>query len=416
MMVTMHRRQIPRRTAGLLKKMSLTNWRSSEMRKINNLMLPGIAALAAILALGLAGTAFAFHGGGVAHCDGCHSMHNSPENPVTGTPNSELLKGTDPSSTCLNCHAGPGSASSYHSLSTDATVWSPGGDFFWLTQSYTNSNWSGSVTSDPDNMGHNVVAVDYSLTIDATNTSAPGGTYSSSTLGCQSCHDPHGQAQGGTANGQLPISVSGSYGEIPPAGTIAGNYRLLGDADYPSIAAAAPVAVTAGFGETDTSHVAYGQGMAEWCASCHAAYVTDPTRHRSGNLDTLGSTVATNYNAYVATGDFTGGAGAIAYTALVPFERQETDKSILLAAVTSTQGPDAGDNVMCLTCHRAHASAFNNITRWDMEHELLAEGWPTAANLIAMGAVAHSDYYGRDIATDFGDYQRSLCDKCHVQD
>ena len=381
------------------------------MRKINNLMLPGIAALAAVLAFGLAGTAFAFHEGGVAHCDGCHSMHQSAENPVSGTPNSTLLKGTDPSSTCLNCHAGSGDE---HVLSTDATNWSPGGDFFWMTQSYTN----GSVTSDPDNMAHNIIAADFTLALDGTNTTAPGGTYSSALLGCSSCHDPHGQVQGGTANSQDPISVSGSYGATPPAGTIAGNYRLLGDDQYTGsvINVAAPVAVTAGFGETDVSHVAYGQGMAEWCASCHADFVSDPNKHRAGNGDTLGSSIATNYNAYVATGDFTGGAGATAYTALVPFERQETDKSILLAAVTSTQGPVAGDNVMCLTCHRAHASAFNNITRWDMEHELLAEGWPTAANLTAMGAVANADYYGRNIGTDFGDYQRSLCNKCHVQD
>jgi predicted CXXCH cytochrome family protein len=388
------------------------------MKKIDHLMLPGIAALAAVLVFGLAGTASAFHGGGVAHCDGCHSMHNSADNPIgpSATPNSQLLKGTDPSSTCLNCHAGAGSASSYHVLSTDATVWSPGGDFFWLTQSYTNTNWSGSVTSDPDNMGHNIIASDFSLAIDGTNTVAPGGTYSAANLGCTSCHDPHGQVQGGTANGQLPISVSGSYGDTPPAGTIAGNYRLLGDDQYGVINVAAPIAVTAGFGETDTSHVAYGQGMSEWCASCHTAYLSDPNKHRAGNLNTLGSTIATNYNAYVATGDFTGGAGPTAYTALVPFERQETDTTILLAAVTSTQGPVAGDNVMCLTCHRAHASAFNNITRWDTEHELLAEGWPTAANLTAMGAVPNADYYGRDIATDFGDYQRSLCNKCHVQD
>ena len=182
----------------------------------------GVAALAAFLTLGLAGTATAFHGGGVAHCDGCHSMHNSPENPVAGNANTTLLKGSDASSTCLNCHAGAGSSHSYHSLSTDATVWSPGGDFFWLTQSYTNTNWSGSVTSDPDNMGHNVIALDFGLTVDGTNTSAPGGGYPSALLGCQSCHDPHGQvASGGTANGQLPISVSGSYGAVPVTGTIA---------------------------------------------------------------------------------------------------------------------------------------------------------------------------------------------------
>ena len=384
------------------------------MKTINNLLLPGIAALAAVLAIGLAGTAFAFHSGGVAHCDGCHSMHNSPENPVSGTPNSQLLKGTDASSTCLNCHAG--SAGSYHIMTTDGGSFSPGGDFFWLTQSYTNTVRNNPVTSDPDNMGHNVVALDYGLSVDGTNPSAPGGTYISSNLGCTSCHDPHGQVQGGTANGQLPISVSGSYGEVPPAGTIAGNYRLLGDDQYKNIASAAPVAVTSGFGESDISHVAYGQGMSEWCASCHTQYIGDPNKHPAGNLETLGATISGNYNAYVSTGDFLGGAGATAYLQFVPFERQETDKATLLTAVTDTQGPTAADNVMCLTCHRAHASAFDNIGRWNLKAELLEEGYPSDQNLLDMGAVANADYYGRDIATDFGEYQRSFCNKCHVKD
>ncbi len=369
----------------------------------------GVAALAVGVA-GLPGTATAFHGGGVAHCDGCHSMHNSPENPVTGNANNTLLKGSDASSTCLNCHAGTGSSRSYHSLSTDATVWSPGGDFFWLTQSYTNTNWSGSVTSDPDNMGHNVIALDFGLTQDATNSSAPGGGYPSSILGCQSCHSPHGQIDGGTAAGSLPISVSGSYGDVPVAGTIAGNYRLLRDLGSEG----APIAVTAGYGETDVSHVAYGVNMGEWCAGCHGDYINDNHKHPSGNGEFLNGQAGV-YNSYVATGDFNG-VPATSFDALVQFERQETDKALLLADVTSTAGPNSSDNVMCLTCHRAHASAFNNITRWDMEHELLAESWPDAANLIAMGAVADSPYYDRNIATDFGEYQRSLCNKCHGQD
>jgi hypothetical protein len=376
-------------------------------------MVPVIAALAGILTLGLTGTAFAFHAGGVAHCDGCHSMHNSPENPVSGTPNGQLLKGTDASSTCLNCHEGTGG---YDIFSSNGSNFKPGGDFFWLTQSYTNTVRGNAVTSDPDNMGHNIVAVDFTLGVDGTNAQAPGGTYVSSQLGCTSCHDPHGQVQGGTANGQLPISVSGSYGAVPVAGTIAGNYRILGDDQFKTLSAPAPIAVTAGFGEDDSSHPSYGQGMAEWCASCHGQYTGDPNKHPSGNLETLGATIAGNYNAYVATGDFTGGAGASAYTPLVPFERQETDKTILLAAVTSSQGPVAGDNVMCLTCHRAHASAFNNIGRWNFEDELLEDGYPSDQNLVDMGAVANADYYGRDIATDFGAYQRSLCNKCHVKD
>jgi hypothetical protein len=311
----------------------------------------------------------------------------------------------------LNCHAGNGS---YHILSDNATSQTPGGDFFWLTQSYSNTVRGNVRTSDPDNMGHNVIATDFGLAIDGTNTEAPGGTYKSIDLGCASCHNPHGLVNGGTAAGELPISVSGSYGAVPVAGTIAGSYRLLGSAPYGEITAAAPIAATSGWGETDSSHVAYGAGMSEWCASCHIDYRNDSHKHPAGNGEFLNGQAST-YNSYVQTGDFTG-VQATSFTALVQFERQVTDKALLAAAVTSTAGPDSSNNVMCLTCHRAHASAFNNITRWDMEHELLAESYPNAANLVAMGAAANSAYYGRDIAVEFGDFQRSLCNKCHAKD
>jgi hypothetical protein len=245
--------------------------------------------------------------------------------------------------------------------------------------------------------------------VDGTNATAPGGGFPSGALGCQSCHDPHGQINGGTANGELPISVSGSYGDVPVAGTIAGNYRLLHDLANP-----APIAVTADFDETDLVHPAYGEGMGEWCANCHGQYINDNTKHPSGNSEVLNGE-ATNYNSYVATGDFTG-VQATSFTALVQFERQETDPALLVVETTSTAGPDGTDTVICLTCHRAHASAFNNITRWDSERELLAESLPNAANLVSMGAIPDSAYYGRNVATEFGDFQRSLCNKCHVKD
>src|SRR5512141_318263 len=65
-------------------------------------------------------TACAFHNGGVAACDGCHTMHNSSRNvPMTknarpvDTGNAYLLLGTDPGSTCLFCHAGSSPTDSY---------------------------------------------------------------------------------------------------------------------------------------------------------------------------------------------------------------------------------------------------------------------------------------------------------------
>ena len=51
-----------------------------------------------------------FHKGGTGDCDGCHLMHNSEEewedNNDMGRPtkNAHRLRGSDPSSTCLNCH------------------------------------------------------------------------------------------------------------------------------------------------------------------------------------------------------------------------------------------------------------------------------------------------------------------------
>jgi len=68
-----------------------------------------IVAAGALAAFGFAPKAFAFHDGGVAYCDGCHTMHNSSGNaPMAknGRPqfngNAFLLQGSDPSSTCIN--------------------------------------------------------------------------------------------------------------------------------------------------------------------------------------------------------------------------------------------------------------------------------------------------------------------------
>src|SRR3989304_5273043 len=93
----------------------------------------------AILTLGIGGMAYAFHSGGVAECEGCHSMH-SP-NPA----GSFLLVGATQSETCLTCHehAGDTGPSSYHistatgDLTTTPKQRTPGGDFGWLKKQFT---------------------------------------------------------------------------------------------------------------------------------------------------------------------------------------------------------------------------------------------------------------------------------------
>ena len=80
--------------------------------------------VAVLMAMGVATQAQAFHSGGVAECEGCHSMHNSFEGSanVTGMAVNHsgqyLLKAQDQSGACLNCHGEP-APGSYHIMSED---------------------------------------------------------------------------------------------------------------------------------------------------------------------------------------------------------------------------------------------------------------------------------------------------------
>jgi len=383
------------------------------------------AAVVAMLVLGIVSPALAFHDGGVAHCDGCHTMHNS-EGGVTiitggtvGVAGNFLTIGADPSSTCLNCHAGNGSFRVF-SNGSGITNLTPGGDFDWLTKTFTFTGRGSPINGYL--LGHNVVAGDYGLVADTDiTTTAPGGTFPAANLSCSSCHDPHGKVTSrvGTVTG------SGSFGGADPGGgLILGNYRLLGDTGYNpgngpvTFTAAAPVAATVPNGtvEADNAHTDYGSGMSEWCSNCHTAFINTTVgthAHPAGNGDNLGGTISGNYNSYVATGNL-GGVAGTAYLALVPFEQGTIDRTTLNP--TGTAGPSGASNVMCLTCHRAHASAFENAGRWDFSTELLVDSHPLTGDGGIIGDEVTAKYYNRDIATVFGPGQRSLCNKCHIQD
>jgi hypothetical protein len=410
-----------------------------------------VIAAAAILVLGLSGTAVAFHEGGVAHCDGCHTMHGSQDgvafkqhghgDAVVGDAGeSTLLAGSDASSTCLNCHAGNGG---YHIASTVATEIneSGGGDFFWLQQDpQVDFGWRVATLSG-DNFGHNIIAGDFGYTADATLAAAPGGSFSASLLGCTSCHDAHGQVNGGTGNGTAAISGSGSYGDAAPTdGSILGNYRLLGDSAYTAggiivetsytFSNDAPVAMAdnGGWGATHYGQrVDYGSGMSEWCANCHSGFYTlSSSEHRHPAADSAHlNGEAGNYNAYRATGDYDA-ARTASYDGLVPIERGITNSALLDVTATGswdtfgTIAADSSSNVMCLTCHRAHANGNENIGRWDFSTELLDHSYRHSLlggdTITDLDANHYYDATSIDIASRYGPYQRSLCNKCHVQD
>jgi hypothetical protein len=433
-------------------------------------------------------SAYAFHDGGVAYCDGCHTMHNSSGGKVMALGGTKglrgiqasptggaafqgqnfLLQGSDDSSTCLNCHSGA-TLSSYHVMTFPAPAAgtapvnrTPGGDFAWLTLSFA-ANVAQHMNASPgERHGHNIVAGDFGLVADTTLLTAPGGSYAAANLSCASCHDPHSRARVIDANGTiaysaigskvLPTDGSGSYGAAPTATTAVGVYRLLGGSNYSQMSytnplpfnsnppvAVAPSTYNRSEATSDT-RVAYGTGMSEWCANCHraihngttntnntqlihpagsTAYLTAAANDLAGNA--TGTTIANIYNAYKTSGDLTGTA-ASSYTSMVPFEEGATVTIATLAGhagagTGSTAGPQGGENVMCLSCHRAHATGFSSMTRWDNSTEYITEGgaYRADANGVLTSAQYTAAMYDRP-ATVYAVTQRSLCNKCHAKD
>jgi predicted CXXCH cytochrome family protein len=436
------------------------------MRAMRAMLMIGIAALAVI---GFS-PVFAFHTGGVGECTGCHSMHEA-----TGVP---LLQKVDPSSTCLNCHEQTGltTPSSYH-VSTNASNMpdgtppaqlGPGGDFGWLKKTYTYTLRGTPTTDYGYTHGHNIVAADFGYVSDPINTVAPGGTMDATQLSCVSCHDPHnrnrrlndGTVVEPTRNpGQTyaPIFASGSYSNspIPPVGLAVGVYRLLGGSTYvpydnttfPGVPAAVTPATYNRSEASTQTRTAYGWGTnpytswGNWCGTCH------PNMHIGTNIhpvdQALSSTIVNNYNAYLMTGNLMG-TSTTSFSSLVPFAEGTSSFATLAshAQINDSQlgGPTANtDMVMCLSCHRAHASAWEYALRWNPENEFLTmadsngvavyPAWdqtgttPDGKTLNSQQQVSRgysvaemtAAYYQRP-ANKFAPYQRQLCNKCHIQD
>jgi predicted CXXCH cytochrome family protein len=411
---------------------------------------------AAVLTLSVAGSALAFHDGGVARCNGRHTMHNSELNapideisslPTQFTTGPFLLRSSDRSGACLNCHGSGTENHSYHVYTETADTtpglvpeqYGPGGDFSWLAVGTASSD------SVRDRRGHNIIAGDFGLTEDPDIHTSPGGDHPAANLACSSCHDPHAKYRvvGGTTaqvTTGAPIAESGSYGgtDFVSLASLAtdeakGVYRFLGGVGYESdgtvtpFGAPAPVALApSGYNSTTALggvRVAYGSDMSEWCGNCHGSIHNDsyPTnlRHPAGNGAALGTEVAANYNAYVSSGINTNTVNA-SYLALIPFETGDgyaTD-SDLNDTLGTTVGPSATNNVMCLSCHRAHASAFQSMLRWDYQASPFVVTASDEWHVPDLGLTqeqANAGYYNLP-ASDFGAFQRQLCNKCHAKD
>ncbi len=366
-------------------------------------------------------TAEAFHSGSDTECKECH----------VGT--GSQLQGSDASSTCLRCHRAPQNIlnpTGYYVATNDANLGqgfppsqlTPGGDFAYLKKNYSWNLNGKRMLSPGDRHGHNIIALDYGYYADATNTTAPGGTYPGNILSCVSCHDPHAKiAQGANSTGAYRLL--GGSGYAPPSSM---GYVFTFDAPV----AVAPSEYNRSEALTDT-RVAYGKGMSEWCSNCHAKIGQDQGEskygHPVGNNAKFTEEIIANYATYVNSGALNG-RGETSYNSLVPFEEGTDDKLILSQHAKNdgsyTAGPNYESNVMCLTCHRAHASGWDNISRWNMSAEFIIynslcpgtdNNTPAECSQGRTAAETQRALYDRPTSL-FASYQKGLCNKCHAKD
>ncbi len=409
-----------------------------------------IAAVAILLAIGVSTTGNAFHSGGVAECVGCHEMH--------GASGPSLLKGTDQSSTCMQCHANSevlngGVGSSYHVVNYPTPAsgvppaeMTPGGDFAWLQKSYYFTVRGGANTDLGQTHGHNIIAADFTgYTVDTDNPTAPGGIFPSANLTCISCHNQHGKGRllPGYTYGVTgaPIVGSGSYQSSPEPsnGLAVGVYRLLrfnetvGGVTFPL---GPPLAITnSTYNRSEfyfQTRTAYGSGMSDFCGTCHPDMHSTAgfLRHPQGAV--ISGATQAKYNSYVKSGDLTG-TSATAYLSLVPFEEgltvsaasNATLKSHAVINNTQLGGMSGAATVMCVSCHRSHASGFPEMTRWNNEGEFMVyngvypgtDTTPTVPQFARgrSSVETAASYYNKPVSS-FATYQRVLCNKCHAQD
>ncbi|MCB9365580.1 MAG: hypothetical protein H6508_00135 [Calditrichaeota bacterium] len=341
---------------------------------------------AALVCLPLS-NALAFHDQGVAYCAGCHTMHNTNGNgaliDTTGAGYDYLLKFSNATDLCLSCHATSRGAVWAASPTAPGNERGPG-NFAFLLEDNINDGHNGATSPILGHRaGHTVISPSRGTVADLLNPVSPGGNYPAASLGCTSCHDPHGNA-----NYRL------LYG--------AGDHAEAGNFNYTM---AAPVAEGLGFGttsnpvfETVDNHVAYKSGMSGWCANCHGNFHQNSTQHRHPSGVTMSTAIRNIYNTYNGTIDQNGGNAATAYIPQVAFEDPDM-------TIAWTAGPDVDSRVSCITCHRAHATSGQNSGRWDFNITVYEEDGVESNSWV----MPQPGNYGND-------NQRSLCNKCHNKD
>lgn len=356
-----------------------------------------MASTVALLPLALAGPQDA-SAKVTGECYNCHTMHNSQGNNTMVTseaPISSLLKNN-----CVGCHSSTTSSTTYtlgdstvpvvNYIGTDEpSEYLAGGNFFWVKEGNTNAL---------DSKGHNVFLGED----DGVLSGAPGGIK----CGSNSCHDNLSQPYEGS---ELTFLDEGDYGckgchlnerhhadDDNDGGLVTteeqGWYRFLSghsftgkgvhgyedsnwEAGQPNLAIGAanhneylgsPNALNNGF-------LGGGRGTTAFCTGCHGLFHSAVNDLGSGSE---GTWIRHPSDAVIpASGEYlyVGGAGN-PYDPLSPVAKQSID---ITPDATVLPGSDL---VMCLSCHRPHATPYPDLLRWDYSGDMIAGSSPAGDN------------------------------------
>jgi predicted CXXCH cytochrome family protein len=340
-----------------------------------------LAFLGALALILMAAPVMAFHDGGVADCQGCHTMHNSedgvPVDPANPGGNPWLLRSSTPSDVCLGCHATRLGAV-FNNDPLFAYTERGGGNFQFLLEDNLNDGHGGATDPIPGRAGgHNLDAPGHGAATDGTVAVSPGGGFPAAVMGCTSCHDPHGTDSFRLLYG-AGRSVQDGVAIFLNAAPTAEGININGGAEGPA------------------NHTAYQSDMSGWCGNCHGNFHNNNADliHPSGRA--MGASIASTYGLYNGTMDQQGGDPTLSYLPQVAFEDGAN-------TTTSTAGPSASSRVSCISCHRAHATSAIDAGRWDFQVAFLHEDG------VESGSLAIPDPYNNL-------NQRSLCNKCHNKD
>lgn len=304
--------------------------------------------------------------GGAIHCSTCHTMHNSEGgqpiarddygNPMS-IPYSSLLK-----SGCIGCHSASGGSTWRDTTSKAPIVFNLSEPNFNAAKGLAGGNFYYVSGLDTGNNGHSI----FNNNLNAT---PPGGTDTFPVITCAGtygCHGHNGRQSGDTAVDEVIDAVKKAHhGDDTPPLTgsltdVAKNYRfLLGiigkedsdwEADY-----------------INTSHNEYkgstnfttATTMSFFCGECHGNF------HDGTFVGTSSPWIRHPTDiALPNSGEY---SGYTSYSMLAPVARPEDNYT-----GSASQVRPGTDVIMCLSCHRAHASPYYKMLRWNYKSTDLA--------------------------------------------